>query len=70
MGACGQSLLIASIFPASKDTKLWTESENGEEMGGGAVLSVTEKIQKRPLGVAECEGKYHMSAEQCKAHWS
>lgn len=34
MGACGQSFLIASIFSANKDTKLFTESENGEGIGG------------------------------------
>lgn len=34
MGACGQSLLIASIFSANKDTKLLTENENGEGIVG------------------------------------
>lgn len=34
MGACGQSLLIASIVSVSQDVEFGTKSENGEEIWG------------------------------------
>lgn len=38
----------------------------GRELGGES----PEEDIKRLLGQGESEGKYSMSAEQCKAHWS